>query len=75
MKSKKHPCKNNACSQRGVMWGTDAIGLQKCDLAPPLIFHRSSCNNIIREKCRRKNEGIENKNENLREFNDKYTGK
>jgi hypothetical protein len=29
---KKHSCKNNACSQRGVMWQTDAIGLWKCDL-------------------------------------------
>jgi hypothetical protein len=25
-KSKKHLCKNNACSQRAVTWQTDAIG-------------------------------------------------
>jgi hypothetical protein len=31
-KSKKHLCKKNACSQHGVMWQTDAIRLQNCDL-------------------------------------------
>jgi hypothetical protein len=31
----KHSCKNSACSQRGVMWQTDAIGLQECDLGLP----------------------------------------
>jgi hypothetical protein len=34
-KSKKHSCKNNACSQRGVVWQTDEIGLRKCDLGLP----------------------------------------
>jgi hypothetical protein len=32
---KKHLCQNNACSQHGVTWQTDAIGLQKCDLGLP----------------------------------------
>jgi hypothetical protein len=31
-KSKKHSSKNNACSQRGVTWQTDAIDFHKCDL-------------------------------------------
>jgi hypothetical protein len=35
-KVKKHFCKNNECSQCGVMWQTDAIGLQSVTL-PPLI--------------------------------------
>jgi hypothetical protein len=35
---KKAPCKKNACSQCGVMWQTDATGLQKCDLGLPFIF-------------------------------------
>jgi hypothetical protein len=34
-KSKKHLCKNNACSQHGVTWQTDAIGFWKCDLGLP----------------------------------------
>jgi hypothetical protein len=34
-KSKKHPCKNSACSQRGVTLQTDAIGLRKCDFGLP----------------------------------------
>jgi hypothetical protein len=32
---KKHSCKYNECSQCGVMWQTDAIGFQKCDLGLP----------------------------------------
>jgi hypothetical protein len=32
MKSKKHSCKNNACSQRGVTWQIVAIGFWKRDL-------------------------------------------
>jgi hypothetical protein len=36
IKSKKHSCKNNARSQRGVKWQTDATGLQYCDLSLPL---------------------------------------
>jgi hypothetical protein len=36
-KSKKHSCKNNACSRRGVTWQTDAVGLRKCDLG--LLSH------------------------------------
>jgi hypothetical protein len=28
----KELVKNNACSERGVMWQSDAIGFQKCDL-------------------------------------------
>jgi hypothetical protein len=35
MKSKKHSCKNNACSRRSVMWQTDAIGFWKCDSGLP----------------------------------------
>jgi hypothetical protein len=35
MKSKKHSCKNNVCSQCGVMWQTGAVGLWKCDLGLP----------------------------------------
>jgi hypothetical protein len=31
----KHSCKNNACSQRGVTWQTDAICFHKCDLGLP----------------------------------------
>jgi hypothetical protein len=31
-KSKKHSCKNSACSQCGVTWQTDAVGFRKCDL-------------------------------------------
>jgi hypothetical protein len=34
-KSKKHSCKNNAYSQCGVTWQTDAVGLQKCDRGLP----------------------------------------
>jgi hypothetical protein len=37
MKSKKHSCKNNACSHHGVTWQTDTIGLWKCDLG--LLSH------------------------------------
>jgi hypothetical protein len=33
--AKKESCRNNACSQRSVMWLTDAIGLRKCDLGLP----------------------------------------
>jgi hypothetical protein len=37
---------NNACSQHGVMWQTDAIGFQKCDLGSLLIFfHGGNYNN------------------------------
>jgi hypothetical protein len=36
-KSIKDSCKNNGCSQRGVMWQTDAIGFHKCDLG--LLSH------------------------------------
>jgi hypothetical protein len=32
---KKHSFKNNACSQCGVTWQTDAIGFRKCDLGLP----------------------------------------
>jgi hypothetical protein len=35
MKSKERSCKNTACSQHSVMWHTDAVGLQKCDLGHP----------------------------------------
>lgn len=31
----KHSCKNSACSQCGVTWQADAIGLLKCDLVVP----------------------------------------
>jgi hypothetical protein len=34
-KFKKHSYKNKACSQHGDKWQTDAIGLQKCNLAFP----------------------------------------
>jgi hypothetical protein len=34
-KVKKHSFKSNVCSQRGVMWQTDAIGFPKCDLGLP----------------------------------------
>jgi hypothetical protein len=38
--------KNNACSQRGVTWHTDAIACGNVTLACPLIiFYRSSYNN------------------------------
>jgi hypothetical protein len=33
---KEDSCKNNACSQPGVTWQTDAIGLWKCDFGFPL---------------------------------------
>jgi hypothetical protein len=33
--SKKHWCKNNACSQRCVTWQPNAVGLRKCDLGLP----------------------------------------
>jgi hypothetical protein len=33
----KHSCKNNARSQRGVTWQTDAIGLRKS--GPGLLSH------------------------------------
>jgi hypothetical protein len=32
---KKHLSKDDECSQRGVMWQTDAVGLQKCDCGLP----------------------------------------
>jgi hypothetical protein len=32
MEPKEHLCKNSACSQHGVIWQTDAIGLQNCYL-------------------------------------------
>jgi hypothetical protein len=35
MKSKKHSCKNNACSQLGITWQTDAISSWKCDHGLP----------------------------------------
>jgi hypothetical protein len=45
-KSKKHSCKNNVCSQRGVTWQTDAICLWSVTLTSPLIFfHWGSYNN------------------------------
>jgi hypothetical protein len=31
-KSKRQSCKNSLCSQRGVTWQSDAIGLRKCVL-------------------------------------------
>jgi hypothetical protein len=34
-KSKKYSCKISACSQHGVTWQTDEIGLRKCDLGLP----------------------------------------
>jgi hypothetical protein len=37
-KSKKHSFKNSICSQHGVMWQTDTIGFQKCDLGLPSQF-------------------------------------
>jgi hypothetical protein len=35
MKSKSTCVKNNVCSQHGVTWQIDAIGLRKCDLGLP----------------------------------------
>jgi hypothetical protein len=43
MKSKEHLCKNNAYSQCGVTWQTDATDLWKCDLGlPSHLLHRGS---------------------------------
>jgi hypothetical protein len=35
MRSKKHSCKNDTCSQHGVARQTDAVWLWKCDLGLP----------------------------------------
>jgi hypothetical protein len=35
MKSKKYSCGNSGCSQRGVTWQTDSIGLRKFGLGLP----------------------------------------
>jgi hypothetical protein len=34
-KPKKHSCKNNACTQHGITWQTNAIGLRKFGLGLP----------------------------------------
>jgi hypothetical protein len=46
MKLKKHSCKISVCSQRGVMWQADAVGLRSVTLASPfLFFHWGIYNN------------------------------
>jgi hypothetical protein len=46
-KLEKHLCKNNACSQRGVTWQTDVIGLRKCDPGLPSHLFSTEAVTII----------------------------
>jgi hypothetical protein len=49
-KSKRHSYKNNACSQHGVTWHTDAIGFHNCDLG--LLSHLLSLRQLQQKQSR-----------------------